>query len=222
VALRLRDQFGLPPSLGVSLLVHLVLLVLLSLNAGLFGVSLPRITEISLVSGPGGGSTGPQGAAIAKAKPGGRHGTAAVRTGPAVRGQVTVATPDFVPMGRKPRRSGEDLMGTGAGEGGGPSGPASAGTGGPGGTGRTILYQEPLEYPEWAKKDGVDAKVVLRFKVAPDGNVDSQIIVPVTSGYRQLDQLAMRTLRSYIFAPLPHDAPQVPQWGELTFHFKPE
>ncbi|MEK7476074.1 MAG: energy transducer TonB [Candidatus Coatesbacteria bacterium] len=222
MALKPRESAGLPSSLGMSFLVHLVVLLLLFIGGGPFAGTLPRITEISLVSGPGGGSPGPQGAAIEKVKPGGRHGTAAVRTGPAVRGQVTVATPDFVPVGRRPRRSGEDLMGTAAGEGGGPQGPASAGPGGPGGTGRKIKYQEPLEYPDWAKKEGVDAKVVLRFKVNPDGTVDDQIIVPVTSGYRQLDLLATQTLRRYVFAPLPHDTPQVAQWGELTFHFKPE
>jgi TonB family protein len=211
----------LPSSLGISFLVHVLALFLFSLGSTVFGAHLPRITEITLMSGPGGGSTGPQGAQVVKAKPGGRHGTSAVRTGPAARGQVTVATPDFVPVGRKPKRSGEDLMGTDSGEGGGPAGPSS-GTGGTGGAGRRIRYQEPLEYPDWAKKEGVDAKVVLRFKVNPGGTVDSQIIVPMTSGYRQLDELAMRAMRSYLFDPLPQDAPKVPQWGELTFHFKPE
>ena len=112
-------------------------------------------------------------------------------------------------------------MGTDAGEGGGPSGPA-AGAGGPGGSGRALRYQEPLEYPDWAKEQGIDAKVVLRFKVDPDGTVDSQIIVPRTSGWRQLDELAIRSLRNYLFEPLPVGVPRVPQWGELTFHFKPE
>lgn len=210
---------GLRSSIGISFVVHLAVLLLLTVGGGIFGSRLPRITEITLVPGPG-GSTEPQGAGQVKARAGGRQGTAAVHRG-TVRGQVTVATPDFVPVGRKPRRSGDELMGTGAGEGGAPQGPASAGPGG-GGAGRRIRYQEPLDYPDWAKQDGIDAKVVLRFKVNPDGTVDSQIMVPVTSGYRKLDELAMRTLRSYLFEPLPHDAPQVAQWGELTFHFKPE
>lgn len=221
MAVSLRLPFGLPASLGISFGLHLLAVILLVVWGGLFGSRLPRITEISLVSGPGAGSSAPQGANVEKAKPGGKQGTAAVRHG-VVRGQVMVATPEFVPVGRRPRRSGEELMGTGEGEGGGPVGP-SAGPGGTGGGGgRAIRYQEPLEYPEWAKKEGIDAKVVLRFKVEPDGTVDPQILVRVTSGWRQLDELATRTLRSYLFEPLPHTAPQVAQWGELTFHFKPQ
>ena len=217
----MKGPLRLPSSLGISVAFHAVVLLAMSLAGGVFGGRLPAITEISLVGGPGGGNKGPQGVQAVKAKPGGKRGTAAVRTGPSVRGQVTVATPEFVPVGRKPRRSGEDLMGTDAGEGGAPSGPA-AGAGGPGGSGRALRYQEPLEYPDWAKEQGIDAKVVLRFKVNPDGTVDSQIIVPRTSGWRQLDELAIRSLRNYLFEPLPAGAPRVPQWGELTFHFKPE
>lgn len=217
----MKGELRLPSSLGISIVFHAIVLLALSLAGGVFGGRLPAITEISLVGGPGGGNTGPQGVQAVKARPGGKRGTATVRTGPPVRGQVTVASPEFVPVGRKPRRSGEELMGTDAGEGGGPSGPGS-GSGGPGGAGRKLKYQEPLEYPDWAKEQGIDAKVVLRFKVNPDGTVDSQMMVSRTSGWRQLDELATRSLRNYIFEPLAAGTPQVAQWGELTFHFKPE
>lgn len=209
----------LPHALTVSAGIHAVLLALWALLTVMRNVP-PPLVEISLVTGKGTGP-GQTGANVEAATPGGKHGTAVKATKPATRGQVSIATPEFVPVGRKPvRRSGEELMGTGGGEGAGPAGPVMGA--GEGGAGRKIRYQEPLEYPEWAKERGVDAKVVLRFKVLPDGGVDSQIVVVKTSGWRQLDELAMHSLRHFLFDPLPAGAPQTAQWGELSFHFKPE
>ncbi len=213
-------SLNLRSSLALSTLGHALLLLL----AWLAGASLrrmPVITEITLVSGPNPGGA-PQGAAVQKARPGGRRGTGRVKPTLAVhKGQVSIATPEFVPIGKKPRRSGEELMGGEAGEGGGQPGP-TMGTGAAGGAGRSVRYAEPLDYPDWAKEQGIDAKVMLRFKVYPNGTVDSQIVVVKTSGWRQLDEEAMKALRNYQFEPLASGAPQVAQWGELAFHFKPE
>jgi TonB family protein len=211
---------GLPRSVGVSAAAHAALLLGAAVFGPLFAPKLPVITEITLVSGPGAGPA-PSGAVVTP-RPGGRRGTSAVSTVKrAAKGSVSIATPEFVPVGRKPRRSGEELMGAGPGDGGaaGPTmgaGPAS------GGAGRLVKYAEPLEYPDWAKEQGIDAKVVLIIKVMPNGSVDPNIVVTRTSGWRQLDELAIRTLRQYQFAPLPHDAPQVAQGGTITLHFKAE
>ncbi len=206
-------------SLGVSLAAHILALALVSWMLHALAPRLPRITEITLVTG---GETGAGGGG--KADSGVQAGVPvekAVRAGRG--GSVAVASPEFVAVGRKPRRSGERLMGATPGEGAVEGVGPGAGTGAPGaGAGRKLRYQEPLEYPDWAKEQGIDAKVTLQFKVLAAGTVDSQIIVKRTSGWRQLDDLAMKSLRNFLFEPLPPQAPQVPQWGELTFHFKPE
>ncbi len=211
----------LPSAMAASIGLHALLLGIWALLSVIKPAE-PEMTEITLVPGKSGGA-GQAGAQVEAAKPGGRRGAAVQAAGrPPAKGQVTIATPEFVPIGRKPvRRSGEDLMGTGGGEGGGPVGPAVMGSGN-GGAGRKIRYQEPLEYPDWAKEQGIDAKVVLRFRVMPDGGVDSQIVVRKTSGWRQLDELAMKSLRNFLFDPLPAGSPQTAQWGELALHFKPE
>ena len=213
-------MFNLRGSLLWSSAGHGLLLLFFWLS-GLGMSRLPVITEITLVSGPNPGGA-PQGAAVAHARPGGRKGTGRVKPIHAVkRGQVSIATPEFVPVGKKPKRSGEELMGGPGGEGGGDPG-TTMGTGPAGGAGRKVRYQEPLDYPDWAKEQGIDAKVVLKFKVLPNGSVDSQLMVSRTSGWRQLDDAAMKSLRNYQFEPLPAAAVQQAQWGELTFHFKPE
>jgi len=91
-----------------------------------------------------------------------------------------------------------------------------------GGKGRNIRYQEPLEYPDWAKEGETEAKVVLRFKVLPSGSVDSQIGMVKSSGWPKLDELAIKSMRNYLFEPLPLGVPQIPQWGEITFSFVPD
>lgn len=75
------------------------------------------------------------------------------------------------------------------------------------------------EYPAWAEKKGIEAQVVIYFTVTPDGMVNSDAFVELTSGHAQLDQLALQALRGWKFAPLPMDAEQKDQWGRVTFRF---
>jgi len=213
VTLNLRNSFA------VSAAAHLLALSLLSWGLGIFRPRLPRITEITLVAGES--QTPATMGAGQVATPGGEAGQSVRTVKAASKGHVTMASPEFVPIGNKPKRSGESLMGAETGTGGGVIG-GSTGPGGAAGAGRRIKYQEPLEYPDWAKEQGIDAKVTLQFKVLSSGAVDTQIIVKRTAGWRQLDELAIKSLRNFQFEPLPPAAPQVPQWGELTFHFKPE
>jgi TonB family protein len=211
--------FTLRNSFAVSAAAHLLALSLLSWGMNMFSPRLPRITEITLVSGE---SKEPATMGAGQAAAPGGHAGQSVRTVKAAsKGHVTMASPEFVPIGRKPRRSGETLMGSETGAGGGVIG-ANTGPGSAAGLGRRIKYQEPLEYPDWAKEQGIDAKVTLQFKVLSSGAVDTQIIVKRTAGWRQLDELAIKSLRNFQFEPLDPASPQVPQWGELTFHFKPE
>ncbi|MBI4778293.1 TonB family protein [Candidatus Desantisbacteria bacterium] len=75
------------------------------------------------------------------------------------------------------------------------------------------------EYPDWAEKKGIESQVVIYFTVTPDGMVNSDAFVEQTSGYAQLDQLALQALKGWRFAPLPMDAEQKDQWGRVTFRF---
>ncbi len=75
------------------------------------------------------------------------------------------------------------------------------------------------EYPAWAEKKGIESQVIIYFTVTPDGMVNPDAYVELTSGYSQLDQLALQTLKGWRFAPLPMDAEQKDQWGKVTFRF---
>ncbi len=211
---------GLPRSLGLSAAAHALALLLAATLGQFLAPRVVAITEISLVTGPGAGPA-PAGPAVAPVR-GGRKGTARVRTVKrATRGSVVVATPEFVPLGKKPRRSGEELMGSGPGEG-GASGP-TAGTGpAVGGSGRKVRYAEPIEYPDWAREQGLDAKVVVRFRIFPNGAVDPNVFVTKTSGWKQIDELVIKAIRQYQFEPLAADQPQVTQTFTMPVGFHAE
>ncbi len=72
-------------------------------------------------------------------------------------------------------------------------------------------------YPDWAKRKGVEANVSIRLFVAPDGAVREKMTVEQTSGYRELDRLAMEALRRWRFEPV---AGGGDQWGIVTFRFR--
>jgi TonB family protein len=77
-------------------------------------------------------------------------------------------------------------------------------------------YQKP-DYPEWAKRDGVEGAVTLRFYVLPDGRVKDNIFVEKTSGFGDFDNNAVNALRQWRFEPL---AGAGEQWGVITFNFR--
>ncbi len=83
---------------------------------------------------------------------------------------------------------------------------------------RKILKAAAPKYPVWAKNQGVEADVVVRFYVSADGQVLDRMIIERTSGYRRLDELCKKTLKKMLFAPL-ESGDQV-EWGFITFHFK--
>lgn len=81
---------------------------------------------------------------------------------------------------------------------------------------KVVAYEIP-EFPQWAKDQGVlEANVAIRFWVDKDGNVLPNMRVEHTSGYGQLDRLALDSLSRWKFAPLLTDEKQ---WGVITFRF---
>jgi TonB family protein len=82
---------------------------------------------------------------------------------------------------------------------------------------RKVVNYDIPEFPSWAKDQGIlDASVAIRFWVNKDGEVLPNMRVEHTSGYGQLDRLAMDSLAKWKFAPL---LSEEKQWGVITFKF---
>jgi TonB family protein len=84
---------------------------------------------------------------------------------------------------------------------------------------RKIIHKIIPEYPEWAKRQGVDAAVSLHFVVLSNGKVKKNIYVERTSGYSKLDRLVMDALSQWVFAALEKKFYGKEQWGVITFYF---
>lgn len=84
--------------------------------------------------------------------------------------------------------------------------------------GRKIIYGPLPAYPSWAAQRGLEAVVVLRVYVEPDGRVKPNIVVFNTSGYPEWDEIVKKTLLSWKFEPLPAES-NVLQSGYITFRF---
>ena len=81
-----------------------------------------------------------------------------------------------------------------------------------------VSYETPV-YPEWAKKDGVEATVNLYFIVLPNGTVKENILIQKTSGFADFDDSAIEALKKWRFEPLKGGATGE-QWGSITFNFR--
>jgi TonB family protein len=75
------------------------------------------------------------------------------------------------------------------------------------------------EYPDWAKKQGVEGSVKYRITVLPNGMLKDDVQVDQTSGYREMDKQVYDALIQWEFEPLPDSIPQVEQSGVITFIF---
>lgn len=84
---------------------------------------------------------------------------------------------------------------------------------------RKLISSNAPAYPEWAKRQGIEADVVLKFYVDPRGYVMGNITVERTSGYRELDMLSIEALKKWIFEPLGKNEPQQDQWGGVTMRY---
>jgi TonB family protein len=83
---------------------------------------------------------------------------------------------------------------------------------------RRVLRHELPSYPAWAREQGVQAEVMIRFFVSSDGRVRDRFLIEKTSGYAEMDQLCKEVLKKWLFVSLPEDAGD--QWGIVTFRFR--
>jgi len=83
---------------------------------------------------------------------------------------------------------------------------------------RRVIHFEIPKFPAWAQSQGVlEAIVRIRFSVTPSGDVLEEMRLVQTSGYGELDRLAMKSLTHWRFEPKSEDAGN--EWGIITFRF---
>ena len=74
------------------------------------------------------------------------------------------------------------------------------------------------EYPQWARKKGVEGEITVEIIVAPSGIV-KKVTVVNKSGYKELDQIVVDAVKKWIFDPLPSLIKQEDQVGIIPFKF---
>jgi TonB family protein len=84
---------------------------------------------------------------------------------------------------------------------------------------RPVLEYPLPAYPDWARRDAIEASVTLYFVVLPDGRVKQNVLVQKTSGYSEFDRNAVDALRRWLFEKADKGNTSE-QWGTITFHFK--
>ncbi len=86
---------------------------------------------------------------------------------------------------------------------------------------RKILRMKMPRYPAWAEEQGIEAAVAIRVGIFADGLVDeNSIYIESTSGYPQLDKLAVQSVTQAVWAPLSAKKKQVIQYGSIRFAFR--
>lgn len=84
---------------------------------------------------------------------------------------------------------------------------------------RPVVASALPPYPDWARRQAVEAAVTLHFTVLPDGRVREDVQVLRTAGFRDFDERAAAALRQWRFAALP-GGDTAGQWGTITFRFR--
>ena len=74
-------------------------------------------------------------------------------------------------------------------------------------------------YPRWAEEKALEATVSIRLWVNPKGQVLENFYLERTTGYSELDHLAMDALRRFVFVPIPNNLPQEDEWGGAGYGY---
>jgi TonB family protein len=81
-------------------------------------------------------------------------------------------------------------------------------------SGRKILSLALPKYPRWAEEQGLESSVTLRITVGNDGKVLPNILIERSSGYSELDTLALESIKQFVFS-----ASRKIVSGNITFNF---
>lgn len=82
---------------------------------------------------------------------------------------------------------------------------------------RKVVSTAVPDYPAWARARNIEADVAIRFNVSAAGEVRPQTVVERTSGYPELDKLALEAIKKWQFSRLAQGGED--QWGVVTFRF---
>ncbi|MBI4375659.1 MAG: energy transducer TonB [Elusimicrobia bacterium] len=89
---------------------------------------------------------------------------------------------------------------------------------GPAGNRRLIRRVLP-QSPDWVSKRGLELTVEVKFQVLEDGSVKLGAVIRKTSGFPEIDQLALEALKKWKFESIPARPDNPATWGTVTFHF---
>lgn len=84
---------------------------------------------------------------------------------------------------------------------------------------RRILTRVSPTSPDWVAIRNLDLTVTIRFHVLPDGSVAPGAVISKTSGFPEIDRLALDALRRWRFQSVPDKAGTPEVWGRVTFRF---
>jgi len=87
-------------------------------------------------------------------------------------------------------------------------------------SGRKILESVAPEYTAKARQKGWEGVVAVHFTVLADGRVKDNAYFEQSSVHRDLNQMALKAIKKFRFAPLPSDQAAVEQWGVITIVFR--
>ena len=87
-------------------------------------------------------------------------------------------------------------------------------------SGRKILKKVAPEYTAKARQKGWEGVVAVHFTVLADGRVKDNTYFEQSSVHRDLNQMALKAIKQFRFAPLPADQAAVEQWGVITIVFR--
>lgn len=117
----------------------------------------------------------------------------------------------------------------GIGIGGGSGGPGRSGLGGEGaggGAGGPVRlarpqggYQIKPNYPESARRQGIDGVTILKFRVLENGTV-GEMVVEQSAGYQDLDRAAAEAVKKWRFEPARRGNQRIAVWVVLPVRFE--
>jgi TonB family protein len=79
-----------------------------------------------------------------------------------------------------------------------------------------IIFAYLPVYPKWAKNRRKKIEVVLWFQILPKGRVRDNVKIIKSSGYEDVDKLAIEVLKRWLFYPV---GKLEKQSGQISFRF---
>jgi protein TonB len=82
-----------------------------------------------------------------------------------------------------------------------------------------LISQPVIGYPETARNEGIQGKVLTRVLIDLDGTV-VEVKIAESSGYELLDNAALEAAKTAVFKPAKHRGKYVKVWVSMPIEFK--